>query len=266
MSPVAAIPATTRLRDDIEQAISIVGLLPKIIHRGDKVLIKPNFNSPDPPPASTDLSFLKAVIEIIREAGGKVTVGDSSGAMWRPTRKTFAHLALYSLEKEFNVPIIAFEEKGNDWVKVEIPGRYLKWVTVARSTYEADKLIYIPCMKTHSLAGFSGALKLAFGCVHPGERRAYHGRLLQEKLAEVNLWRQPDLIIMDGRKAFISGGPYKGQTAEPGLILVSTNQVAIDVEAIKILIKAGAKSFPDNPWTLPQIDAAVKAGLGSRYQ
>lgn len=262
---VAVIPATKNLRSDIEQAISLIGPLPQIIKRGDKVLLKPNCNSPDPPPASTEPSFLKAVIEILREAGANVTVGDSSGAMWRPTRNTLGQLGLYQLGNELGIPVIAFEEKDNQWVKIEINGRFLKYVTIARAAYEADKLIYLPCLKTHSLAGFSGAIKLAFGCVHPGERRAYHGKLLQQKLAEVNLWRQPDLIIMDGRKAFISGGPYKGQITEPGLILASTDQIAIDVEAVKILVKAGATSLPGDPWTLPQIDTAIKAGLGNKF-
>ncbi len=258
---VAVVPASNHLKNDIEQAVTSIGQLSQIVRRGEKVLIKPNYNSPDPPPASTDLSFLKAVIEILREAGGIVSVGDCSGAMWRPTRKTFTQVGLYRLGRELGIPVIAFEEKDNDWVRVEINGRLLKGVTVAQAAYEADKLVYLPCMKTHSLADFSGALKLAFGCIHPGERRAYHGKLLQEKLAEVNLWRQPDLVIMDGRQAFITGGPYKGQTAAPGLILASASQVAIDVEAIKILMQAGAKGFPDDPWTLPQIATAVTAGL-----
>jgi len=261
-SPVARLQAGSNLKQDIGKALSQVGPLSTIISRGDRVLVKPNYNSPDPPPASTDQAFLRAVIEILREAGAKVTIGESSGAVWRPTRNTFEHVGLYRLGKELGVPVIAFEEKGNDWVKIEINGRYVKWVTIARVAYDADRLVYLPCLKTHSLADFSGAIKLAFGCVHPGERRSYHGKLLQEKLAEVNLWRQPDLIITDGRKAFISGGPYKGQLANPGVILASRDQVAIDVEAIKVLAEYGAKTLPANPWTLPQIKTAVEAGLG----
>jgi len=133
-----------------------------------------------------------------------------------------------------------------------------------RSAYEADKMVYLPCMKTHNLGAFSGAIKLAFGFVAPGQRRSFHMGHLQEKLAEVSLCWQPDLIVMDGRKAFVSGGPTKGQLVEPGLVLSSGDLVAIDVEAMKVLLSYGASNkIPADPWELPQIAAALKQGLGS---
>ena len=82
-------------------------------------------------------------------------------------------------------------------------------------------------------------------------------------MAEVNLCWQPDLIIMDGRKAFVSGGPDKGQVIEPGLLLASGDLVAVDVEAMKVLLDHGASNhIPANPWELPQIATALKHGLG----
>ena len=68
---------------------------------------------------------------------------------------------------------------------------------------------------------------------------------------------------MDGRKAFVSGGPAKGQLVEPGVVLASGDLVAIDVEAIKILLayKANNKLTAD-PWQLPQVVAASRHGLG----
>jgi uncharacterized protein (DUF362 family) len=133
-----------------------------------------------------------------------------------------------------------------------------------RSAYEADKIVYLPCMKTHQLAGFSGALKLAFGFVNPGERRAFHRRHLQPKIAEINLCWQPDLIVMDGRKAFVSGGPDKGQLVEPGLVLASGDLIAIDVEAMKVLLTYEAQNkLAADPWQSPQVVAALKHGLGA---
>jgi len=118
-------------------------------------------------------------------------------------------------------------------------------------------------MKTHNIARFSGALKLAVGFMHPGERRAMHISRLQQKIAEISLCWQPNLIIMDGRKAFASGGPAKGQVVEPGLILASGDLVAIDVEAMKILLTYKAKSrLIADPWQSPQIVTALKHGLG----
>jgi uncharacterized protein (DUF362 family) len=134
-----------------------------------------------------------------------------------------------------------------------------------RSAYEADEMVYLPCMKTHNLGVFSGAIKLAFGFVAPGQRRSFHLSHLQEKLAEVSLCWQPTLIVMDGRKAFVSGGPAKGQLVEPGLVLASGDLIAIDVEAMKVLLDYRASNkLPANPWDLPQIATALKHALGAR--
>jgi len=132
-----------------------------------------------------------------------------------------------------------------------------------RSAYEADKIVYLPCMKTHNLARFSGALKLAMGFIHPGERRALHARNLEQKVAEISLAWQPDLIIVDGRKSFVSGGPNKGELVEPGVIMASGDLVAIDIEGLKILGSYKANNrLPPNPSDSPQIAVALRHGLG----
>jgi uncharacterized protein (DUF362 family) len=118
-------------------------------------------------------------------------------------------------------------------------------------------------LKTHRLAEYSGALKLAFGFVDPAERRAFHFRYREEKLAEISLCWQPDLIVMDGRKAFVSGGPQRGQIMEPKLILASGDLVAIDVEAVRVLLTYKARNrLLSDPWQLPQIASALKHGFG----
>ncbi|MFQ5827012.1 MAG: DUF362 domain-containing protein, partial [Dehalococcoidia bacterium] len=226
--------------------------------------VKPNFNSPDPYPASTDLAFLRAVLELLLEAGAKVTIGESSGGVWRPTRKVLQKLGMFELVRQLDVGLVVFEDKANDWVRIEIDGDYLGAVTMPRSAYEADKIVYLPCMKTHNLARFTGALKLAVGFMHPGERRALHARFLEQKVAEISLCWQPNLMIMDGRKAFVSGGPDKGQLEEPGLVLASGDLVAIDVEAMKALLTYEAKNnLIADPWQSPQIVTALKHGLGA---
>jgi len=258
------VKAAGDIRLAIGQAMALMGNLEQTIGRGDRVLVKPNFNSPDPFPASTDLAFLHVVIELILEAGAKVTIGESAGAVWRPTRKVFNQLGVPELARRLGVKLIAFEDRPNEWVQININGDYLSRVIMPRSAYEADKLVYLPCMRTHNLSVFSGAIKLAFGFVAPGQRRSFHLGHLQEKLAEMNLCWQPDLIIMDGRKAFVSGGPNKGRLVESGLVLASGDLVAIDVEAIKVLLDYRASNkLPANPWELPQVATALKHGLGA---
>jgi len=261
---VSRVRANEDVRASVDQSITLLGHLGQAIERGDRVLVKPNFNSPDPYPGSTDLVFLRAVVELLLEAGAKVTIGESSGGIWRPTRNVFRKLGVFDLARHLNVELIAFEDKADDWVRVKTAGEYLSTVSMPRSAYEADKTVYLPCMKTHSIARFSGALKLAVGFMHPGERRALHARYLEQKVAEINLCWQPHLIVMDGRKTFVSGGPDKGQLAEPGILLASGDLVTIDVEAMKVLLTYEAKNkLIADPWQSPQIVTALKHSLGA---
>lgn len=260
---VAKVAAKGDTRVAINTAIALLGSVQQVFTRSDKVLIKPNFNSPDPFPAATDLTFLQAVIELILETGAKVTIGESAGGVWRPSRKVFAKLGVPALAQKLGVELIAFEERPKDWVRIVINGDYLDSVIMPRSAYEADRLVYLPCMKTHQLAWFSGAMKLTFGFVVPGQRRSFHFSYLQQKLAEVNLCWQPDLIIVDGRKAFVTGGPDKGQLVEPEIVIASGDLIATDIEIMKVLLAYRASNkLPADPWQLPQVITALKHQLG----
>ncbi len=262
---VSKVVAGGDLKASIEKSLTLLGGLGQSIHRGDRVFVKPNFNSPDPLPAATDPAFLRAVVQLLIEAGAKVSLGESSGGLWRPTRKVFRKLGSLELAHDLGVELIAFEDHPKDWVRVNIDGDYIKTMFMPRSAYEADKIVYLPCMKTHSLGGFSGALKLTVGFVHPGQRRSLHTGNLGQKVAEISLCWQPDLIIMDGRKAFVSGGPNKGKLAEPApnLIFASGDMVATDVEGMKVILSYKANNkLPANPWESPQIATALKHKLG----
>ena len=76
---VAKAMASDDLRECVRKTVSLLGGSGQVIARGDTVLLKPNFNSPDPYPASTDMEFLRIVVEWLLEAGAKVTIGESSG-------------------------------------------------------------------------------------------------------------------------------------------------------------------------------------------
>lgn len=265
MPVVSKVAATQDLESSVIKSLDLLGGLAKLAGAGDTVMVKPNFNSPDPYPGSTDLDFLRIILELLVQTGAKVFIGESSGGMWRPTAKTMAKAGLMELSARMGIRLVAFDEHPMDWVQISIKGDCLKRVTMPRSAYDADKLVYLPCLKTHNLARFSMSLKLAMGLIHPGERLAMHVRNLEQKVVEINLAWQPDLTIIDGRKAFISGGPDKGEVAEPQVILASGDMVAIDVEALKVLLSYKASNrLPSNPWDSPQIVTALRHSLGAK--
>ncbi len=121
-------------------------------------------------------------------------------------------------------------------------------------------------MKTHFKADFSLSLKLAIGFVKGGERISLHLMHLKEKIADLNLMVHPNLILIDGRKRFITGGPFNGEICEPNIILASGDRVARDVEAIKVIESFDGAVLKDDPWSYKQIMCAVELGLGVKSE
>lgn len=51
--------------DQVVMAIGGLGKLAKLVGRGDTILLKPNFNTADPPPASSNPLFVRAIAELL---------------------------------------------------------------------------------------------------------------------------------------------------------------------------------------------------------
>jgi uncharacterized protein (DUF362 family) len=252
------------VKTDILKAVDMIGGFNKVIDKGDQVLLKPNYNSADPPPASSDPEFLKAIVELLFEHGaGKVILGESS---WQgvATRKTLERAGALSALKDTGSEIAFFDEEK--YVKVNVGGKYLKHVSLAERAMWADKIVYSCCMKTHFRADFSLSLKLAFGFTKKSERMEFHIRHLKQKLVDLNLVVHPNLIIMDGRKCFITGGPFSGEVRNANVILASGDRVAMDVESIRVIESFEGSKLKDSPWSYTQIRQATALGLGVKSE
>jgi uncharacterized protein (DUF362 family) len=252
------------LRAAISTAVALLGGFKAFFSSHDKVLIKTNFNSPDRYPASSDPEFIKAVVTLLQESGvTKIALGASSGLAWQPTARVLKKKKIYKLAEELHIQLINFDE--GEWINVPINGAHLKNVSLAQAAMDADKIIYLPNLKTHSLARFSIGLKFAVGLTEPFSRRILHDEHLEEKVTEVNLAIKPALIVLDARKCLVTGGPAKGRRKRPGCVLASADLVALDIEALKILMSFKAKNRLDLPiWEFPQIATAIKLGLGAQ--
>ena len=67
--------------DAVRKAVGLIGGIGRFVKKGDKVLIKPNLVSRKNPDeaVTTHPDILRAVIELVEEAGGKVIVAESPG-------------------------------------------------------------------------------------------------------------------------------------------------------------------------------------------
>lgn len=260
------------LKEAIAGAVDLIGGIRLALSPGDRVLLKANFNSDDPFPASTDLEFLTAVVELLREHGiSNLTLGERSGWPWMPTGRVLRDLGVLEVARRLDLPVIDFD--AGPWMDVGLGDQAKEWTRVAfhRSLKDFDKIVYLPCMKHHFLAGFTMSLKLTVGLVHPVEMVYMHedydsGRIdrpMYSKMVELNLPIGPDLIIMDGRKSFVTGGPDKGEVVEPNVILASGDRIALDVEGVKILQSYPRDNLLKAPvWEIPTIVRAIELGLG----
>jgi uncharacterized protein (DUF362 family) len=279
-SVVAMIMATQLDKDltgDIKKAVKLAGGFEKSLKKTDKILIKPNMNTGDPWPAGgTDQAFLKALITVLKDSGyTNLTVADTCGP-WGPTERVINLMGYDAVGKETGTPVKTWEEEK--WMNIRNPkAEYLGRmgggdgvVAYPADLKSYDKVIYTPVMKTHFLGGITQSLKLSVGILHRADRNAhlhaFNHIFVAEQAAEINLPFQPDLIIMDGRRSLVAGGPSHGEEVKPGVILVSGDQVANDVMGIRTLQEwypnMAANKIGMYAWYQKQIAQAVKLGIG----
>lgn len=253
-------PAIVSKASNITDALRLIDGL-KEIKKGDLVLIKPNINSDDLYPGTTRAEGLAELIKLLKKIGAKITVGDMSSAFWSHTKSCATKVGIKKICDDENVPVTFFDD--SEWVKTSIKETSLKDIWLTDEICKHDHLINLAVLKTHRLADFTLSLKNLMGLLHMRTRMRMHARLLKERIGEFNKVITPVINIIDGTKCFIDGGPDTGELRKPGVILASRDRVALDVTCIRILQEQGSKSLKDlNPWKHPQIEAAIKNGIG----
>lgn len=236
-----------------------------LLKAGQRVLVKINLNTALPYPASTSPEMLRALLGLFHKMGiTDLLVGDCSSNRALPTRRQARSAGILNAVADL-AQMICFDEQR--WFSVPVKGHYLKTITIPQAVFEVDRIVALANMKSHSLADFSFGLKLGVGFMHPLERHALHRGNLQEKATEINLAVQSDLTIIDGRTAFLTGGPDEGERVQSNALLIGLNPLAVDLEAYQCLFalrKAHDKigSFQSDPLAMVQFGHALKIGLG----
>lgn len=243
---------------------------------GQTVFFKPNYNTADPAPASTDTALLEALVKEFQTAGARqMTIGDRSGMA--NTRQAMTAKGVFQLADKYGLKAIVFDELGkDDWQLFPAAGtHWSRGFAFARPILQAGAIINTCCLKTHRFGGhFTLSLKNTVGMVAkqvPGDDYNYMGELHSSPhqrlmIAEINKAYQPALVLLDGVEAFVNGGPDAGKTVPSNVILAGTDRVAVDVVAIGILRSLGttANVAEGSVWNLDQIRRAVELGLGAQ--
>ncbi len=237
--------------------------------RGKRVLLKPNLNTADPAPGSTDNDALAALIDGLWELGAaSITLGERSYA---PTRAVMEEKGVLELCQARGVEVLVFDElPAEQWVLVKQPGfHWPRGFMVARPVVEAECLVMTGCLKTHAYGGvFTMSLKLAVGTVPGGSpyMSQLHGSSHQRRMiAEINAAFAPALVVMDGVEVFLDGGPMSGRRARGDVVLAGADRVALDAAGLALFKVMGAnQAIMDTPiFGQEQIVRAVELGLGA---
>jgi uncharacterized protein (DUF362 family)/Pyruvate/2-oxoacid:ferredoxin oxidoreductase delta subunit len=246
----------------VRQAVELCGgtaLLDSILP-GQKLLVKPNLveTSNGESGNTTDYRVIEALIKLASPRGADITVGDSSGLRWHgATERALKDTGIRDVCECLGATVVSFD--GLEPVAVAVPdGETLSEAYLARPAVEADLIIDAPKLKTHILTKTTGAVKNLFGTVPGGTKSAYHALgTTHEKFAAliVDIYSvlRPGLCVMDAIVGL--GGRWREQDRVfPGLILASTDGVALDAVAAAIL--------GTDPKQVPILVNASRRGLG----
>ncbi|MEE8443090.1 MAG: DUF362 domain-containing protein, partial [Dehalococcoidia bacterium] len=235
--------------------------------QGANVLLKVNLNSADAFPASTHPEAVRYVIKQLKKGGvGRVVIGDCSGPYGHPTRETMRALGLLDIAEEEGAEVLCFEDE--EWVRAR-PSQETSWtdgIICPKAIFQTEYIVSLPAMKTHRTAVFTLSLKNVVGLLHPKSRWFMHSQedVLQKMVAEANLIYSPNLIILDGMKCFVSGGPIVGEEAEPRCVIVGDDRIAVDAVGVAVLKAVGSERAMEKPtWEYEQIKRAGELQLGS---
>ncbi len=201
--------------------------------QGKRVLVKPNILTDNDPAKciSTHPVVVEAMIRFLQTNGATVFVGDSPAV----------HTAKFRGEKSGISKVC--ELTGAVWVDFTKNTREKKLnkgkIKIAGIVDDVDLIISLPKFKNHELVYFTGAIKNTLGLV-PGFSKAKQHAMHQERngfgefLVDLNEALTPDYFFMDAIMGMEGPGPGRGFPTEIGLLIGSTNPLALDIIATRI--------------------------------
>ncbi|MGE5543675.1 MAG: DUF362 domain-containing protein, partial [Bacillota bacterium] len=224
----------TRIAEAMDRVFANIDLA-EIIKPGNLVLLKPNLLAPRKPEAAvtTHPAVVKEVAKRVLALGARVMVGDSSGGLvggHYPTERSLRVSGMTRVCEELGITAVNFDTTGS--IRIPVTGRFLTELEVARPVVEADVIINLPKLKTHSATLYTGAVKNMFGSV-PGSRKAdYHSqapsaRDFSRLLVDIIQCIAPQLSIVDGVVGMEGNGPGVGSPVNIGLIVAGVNPVLV---------------------------------------
>lgn len=242
------------LRESLKTLLEPLGGMAAFVKPGNRVLLKPNLLTGARPgkECTTRPELVYAIAQMVMEAGGNPFLGDSP-AFGSAKGVAVANGYLPILE-ELNLPIIEFH--GQRYQTVNEGFNHL---LLCKEAMEADVVINLPKVKSHTQLVLTLGVKNLFGCV-PGKMKAWwhmeagkDANRFGEMLVETARAIDPNLTITDGIIGHEGNGPSGGEPRPLGVLAASSDVFALDRAMVEIL------NVP--PEQVPTVAASMRLGL-----
>ena len=241
----------------LKRSLSLLGGLENILRPKSKVFVKINHLSPSSSADEaivTHPAFAKEVLRLLLELNLEITVGDDIQSKGKDGFFVSGHRQVCN---DLGIRLVNLKETG--FREINCKGQILKKVFISPLLLEADSILNLPKLKTHSFTVFTGAVKNMFGIIPYGLRLDYHRQYIKsdvfsQMLVDIFSCVPPHLTIMDGIVAMEGEGPSGGNAKRVSVIVASQDAVAVDAVASKIV------GF--NPMNIFTTQNAHERGLG----
>ena len=240
-SKVAIVRCDTYDEEQVYEAVKVgvdlIGGISSFVSPEETIVLKPNvlFGTDPAKCVTTHPSVFKATGKLIMKTEATVCYGDSPS--FRKCEWNMKRANLKQVADEIGILMADFDNgrsvSHNDALLI-------KSFVIANGVLDSDGLVSLPKLKTHALTRFTGAIKNQFGCVPGLLKGQYHIKLpdpydFATMLVDLNTLIKPRLYIMDGIMAMEGNGPRSGKPKKLSVLLFSSDPIAIDSVACKII-------------------------------
>ena len=244
-------PSYEACEAEILAALSEAEMLHELENK--RVLLKINMMKGSPPEAAltTHPVFVGALVRVLVQHGARVQVGDSSGILGF-TDEAFQASGMADAVFAAGGRIVNFDRGPFERLASRHPRVSEYWVP--RCILDAEAVLQVPKLKTHTLVGLTGAVKGLIGMLPGATKCALHVRLPEvDAFADGILDLYETLkrygvrfagAIYDGIEALAGRGPGVGDVFhKPGLILAGSDLFAVD-RAAALCVGFGREDLP----------------------
>ncbi len=228
----------------VPELLEASGLIDALSSAGT-VLIKPNLVNTTPPPVTTPVGLVEAVVEFIKTLAPRVTVviGEGTASRDHNTFQVFESLGYTDLARRKGVDLVDLNEE--ELVRLNNP-RLKRWpeIYLPRIALETF-LLSIPVLKAHTLATVTLTMKNMLGLAPPShyqqrghwKKSAFHTDI-HNAILDLNRYRTPDFTLLDATAGLVESH-LGGRVFDPplGILAASFDPVAVDAYGAWLLGK-----------------------------